>query len=364
MTNFTFAQINLRNMNKAKMLCASALGIEVTDALLAAICQYGNIDGQHGYDAPGFDNGSGYFESAPKQIAERQGKAAITIALEQYDAVAHMRATGAWVPYQIPPTQTPLVTIRPDLDSVGAMAILEMAKSRMQGGTGSYRELSESARAKIALIAKCDSFAMGEWLGPRSLPTRENRWPEMASVDGTRELAAIAAHVSDSSLSLESRVMGFIAWLTLEESEQTPYFLTRYQRRVEEQRDEMIAAIESGEIHIFSQPYPMPGHAPFIIVESTHRAALSLGYCFAPVVVARNPQTGKVTICQWREGYCDLDAVVAELDLEEAVATFRHDKVNPGRWGGSKTIKGSPQTEGTVVPLSMICDIVRKHLIA
>jgi hypothetical protein len=91
--------------------------------------------------------------------------------------------------------------------------------------------------------------------------------------------------------------------------------------------------------------------------------ALRLGYFLAPVVVAVNPghpfqsadgppQRGrKYTIAQWTAGYADLDAAVAELN-----------RLEPG-WGGSATIKGSPQGAPSRLELAAVVEAVKRSLV-
>ena len=93
-------------------------------------------------------------------------------------------------------------------------------------------------------------------------------------------------------------------------------------------------------------------------VISTHRAATSIGYCLAPVVVALNPKFqfqgsephAKFTICQFTAGYVDLKAALAELAGMEA------------GWGGSPTIGGSPQGVSSTLTINQVVEVVAKHL--
>jgi invasion protein IalB len=115
----------------------------------------------------------------------------------------------------------------------------------------------------------------------------------------------------------------------------------------------MIAALESGAIKAQTEE-----EGKIAVVVSTHRAATSVGYALAPIVVALNPtfrfQGGephqKFTICQFTGEYVDMNMAAAELAALE-----------PG-WGGSPTIIGSPQGISSKLSPDEVVAIVSKHL--
>jgi len=352
-----------RNGEYARVRVPEVIGIEVTVPALAARCAV-NLDPQHG--------------SGP-HVAACRDLAAIDLALS----------------CTLPLDGSTLATIRPDLDSVGAMAILELRRSGrlryadrsdLPGVTSGWEvDGTECGIAdRIRAVSRADRFARGPWPGPRSLPSRADRWPAVqAGASDTRELAAIAACVADSgkgSLPMADRVAIMALWLQHGEGEIPD--LERYRARVERERDEMIAALEEemidvrlrdrietrsdGSEHLLS---PDDGvwqdvfdvtrfRIPIAVVTTEHRAATMLGYCLAPVVVAENPrfrlgdgpEHRKVTICAWDVAYCDIRAALAELAA-----------IEPG-WGGSLTIGGSPQGVSSHLPIETIVRIVARHL--
>lgn len=288
----------------AKVFAAGPVyGIEVTVPALAARC-YINIDPQH-----------------TEGNAER---AAIEVALE-----AELPSEGAV-----------LTTVRADLDSVGAMAILSL---RAEGTS------LEPAMERINMVAISDKFARGGYVGPRPLPTRDNPWDEStATVESFRQLAAIAAAVADFKVPLADRVSEMKTWLLTGEEP------AQYRIQVEKERLDMITALETGRIK-----HETRSDGRIVVVETTHRAATSVGYALAPVVVALNPEfrfgpggepVRKFTICQYETGYVDLRVVFAELN-----------KLEPG-WGGSPNIGGSPQGVSSKLTIEEILTIVEKHL--
>jgi len=311
MANYRFAALDARPIPAAQaandVIFAEAphgvLGIEVTVPALAGRCVLGNIDPQHtGGDA---------------------SHAAIEEALT--------------VP--LPPDGATLATVRPDLDSVGAMACLDLLAEGVD---------LTPARERIAAIAAADTFARGGWPGPQPLPTTANPWPSEGAADGTRSLAAMAACVADFRVPLAERVAAMETWLlTGAEPE-------GYRVRVEAERADLVRALETGEISV-----SLVADDRIAVVESTHRAATAVGYAHAPVVVAKNPafRVGsgephtKFTVCVFELGkFADIKSALTELAA-----------IEPG-WGGSPTIGGSPQGVSSQLTTEQVVEVVARHL--
>ncbi len=283
--------------NEAIFARGPVLGIEVTVPALALRCSAGNIDPQH--------------------TEGDTSRAAIEDAL-------------IW---PIPVDGTLLATVRADLDSLGAMAVLSLRA----GGIG----LSPAALDRVHQIAVADKFAHGTWRGPRPL---SELW------GGDRDehpLGAIGCAVMDASRTLAERV-GLVAdWII------RGAVPDRYRERASREAADLRAELERGETTV-----DLRADERIAVVESGHRSAVRVGYCRAPVVIARNPafrfQGGaphlKYTIAQFTTGYVDLGAVAAALRGRE-----------PG-WGGSPTIIGSPQGRASEMSLDEILGTVQLHL--
>ena len=155
-----------------RLLGAATLGIEVTVPELARRCGLGNIDPQHG-------GGAG--------IGAPEGAAAIEACLTVTP----------------PPAGTTLVTVRPDLDAFGAMALLAL---RHAGDTP-----SPAMQERIDRTARADRFDHGPWPGPRPLPSRCD---EFASVtDQDPALVAVTGAMFDRELTVRDRVGLAARWL-------------------------------------------------------------------------------------------------------------------------------------------------------
>jgi hypothetical protein len=281
----------------------NVLGIEVTIPHFAERCALGNLD-HHG------------------------DKTGAPTAIEQ--AVTH----------PLPPDNAVLITIRADLDAIGAMAVLSIRATNA--------EIPEDAHRRIKTVADADIGALlaaTKWQ-PKELPSKENPWPATIAVDGNRRLSAIAAAVADFKVPLPDRVEIMKKWLLTGEEP------AGYRERVEAERQDMIAALENGQIR-----YAEVGGIATVI--SSHRAATSVGYAIAPVVVAQNPKMSqgggdpynKFTICQFAAGYANIPAALAELSQLES------------GWGGNANIGGSPQGVSSKLTLDDVVAVVKRHLI-
>lgn len=325
---YNYSTLDPRNIPVAQeansqVLGPNTLGIEVTIPALAAQCGLGNVDPQH--------------------FGENADLSAIEVACGM----------------ELPPDGAMLVTVRADLDAVGAMVMVNLRRNgdlpalifesgsvRREDGEGLLSVTDVVDR--IYLIAQSDKFARGGWPGVQSLPSRDNLWPrKTAGASDSRDLAAIAAAVSDFKLSMAERVRLMGVWLTTGEEPAS------YRAQVEKERMDMIQALENGTIKVSTD-------GRIAVVESTHRAVMTVGYALAPVVVALNPafrlQGGephrKFTVAQFTLGFVDMKTATAELNNLEA------------GWGGSPTIAGSPQGVGSALTTDQVVEVMNRHFLA
>ena len=353
-TTFKFAVLDPRNLpaaqtaNDAIFAAGPVFGIEVTVPSLAARC-IGNLDPQH-------SDGDAT-------------KAAIEVALT----------------CELPPEGATLATVRADLGSVGAMAVLSLlgkyrrfkaenpvppgfdpekaALAEMGTGSpldgvvgsdwqevtfGKYSKITDWFWRRLRQVSDADKFARGEW-SPKPLPTADNLWPFEAegAVDSTKDLAAIGAAVSDFKVSLAERVATMEKWLLTGEEP------AKYREAVEQERAELVRALADGTIKV-----SVVAEGKIAVVESTHRAATAVGYAHAPVVIALNPafRLGagephrKFTVCAYAPRHADIRSALAELAQLEA------------GWGGSPTIGGSPQGVSSTLTVEQVVEVVARHL--
>lgn len=282
-----------------------SLGIEVTDAELAARCDLGNIDPQHGY-------------ARGPAIA---GRAAIDVAL-------------GW---PLPPPGATLVTIRPDADSIGAMAVLSLRAAGVA--------FTPPMLARVDRIARADCFDYGDWASwATAHPPPVVGQTLLALSPHTPEFCALAACVgllTDNSggddLPAAVAMMG--DWLL---TGALPA------QGVDEVRRSDMAAAKAWAAGLIRVTAVCGGRVAH--VDSDYRGAMALGYRLAPVVVAEGKVRGarKVTIAQFERGHLDMAALARRLNAIEA------------GWGGSATVLGSPQNAPTSLKIGLIIGAIEE----
>ena len=223
------------NADNDKHFDGPTMGIEVTVPALAERCDQGNIDPQH-------------------TKSQSLARCAIEMA-----AVMQLPAPG-----------TRLVTVRADLDSVGAMAVLEIRR-RYEHETAMLAWAGYHAR--VEQVIKADTFNNGSWPGARPMPT-------ILEFNEGEGLAGIARAVSDFHATIEIRVAAMMNWLI--DGDAPP----AHEREARREHESMVSALESGAIDVKSY---RARKFPIAVVTSQHRSAMSIGYRVAPVVIAINP---------------------------------------------------------------------------
>jgi hypothetical protein len=263
------------------------LGIEVTDTALADACQLGNIDPQHGF-----------MRRAPANLKARS-------------------AIEAAIYWPLPPIGATLMTVLPDLDSVGAMAILEL---RAQGYS-----VTDEIRSRIDVVTRGDCFDFGSWEDwVKYHPPIESRAIAFLHSDlyDTEYLALASAVRELGSKRLSAAVNLLIGWLL------TGFVPTEVNAAYLKTQSVIATAWNNGAIHI-----KCALSDKLCIIQSELPNALNIGYRYAPVVLAEGIVSGrrKLTIAQFSDGYLDFTKLLDLLNRDE-----------PG-WGGGKNIIGSPQ---------------------
>ena len=282
----------------AALLGPRTQGVEVTEPLLAARCGMGNIDPQHRPDG---------------------------------GATAAIEAALTW---PLPPAGTQLVTIRPDADAYGAMAVLGLRAAGTQ--------IDPAMRTRIALIARADRFDHGVWPGPRPMPRDAKEMDEVGL--GEQGCGALATGLSNPALSPSDGVAAARNWIAAGVVPNT------WRDRAQGASAALFAAWRQGGVKL---SVPDPGG--IALIEGFAPGALRFGYRHAPVVVAVDDTPRgdppalwrKISVAQWQTGHVDLVSAAALLNVAE-----------PG-WGGSPSIVGSPQGRPCHSPLARVMAVLR-----
>lgn len=282
----------------APLLGPETLGVEVTEPELAVRCGLGNLDPQHGGGGP--------------------GRCAIEAALT----------------WPLPDASARLVTLRPDADAFGAMALL---RHRKAGG-----EIGTDVLCRVEAVIEGDTFQHGDWQDWRQ---RVGEPAKLLTADDAimmpEDYRAVTSLCLEDRL-VEDRVHAVGEWLA------TGQLPSRARDQARAFAERLASAWSEGRVNI-----ELIGGGQIAHLRSSVPGALSLAYRLAPVIVAEQEVRGvrKVTICQFSAGHVDLKAVADLLnDLESG-------------WGGSDTLIGSPQGTGSMLALSDIVPCVMSCLL-
>jgi hypothetical protein len=232
---------------------------------------------------------------------------------------------------ELPADGAVLATIRPDADSVGAMAVL--------ANRAAYVGIDARLVAAIGAV--------------------DRHGPQTVGFEDLHDLTVAIARISaDNKLSLEERVRWVSAILCdgfYDRNQIKELVAARDKEYEEAAADSKVTVVAGGRVSV---------------VESEHRFATSLGYEYAPIVIAYNPTYPvkfgdtskgtykKFTICRYNEFVpVDMKAILSDLNELE---TKRTD--DGAKWGGQINIVGSPQGRDAELNLEEVVGIVCRHL--
>ena len=222
---------------------------------------------------------------------------------------------------ELPQTGITIATVRPDADSLTAMAVLHLRMNNTAFIESLVREVGEFDR-----------------LGPSV--------GEMSS-----SISAIWELASDFSKDMETRVLYIAKILAgkISEKELMEFASKRIQKLEDARKNSKVELYDAGELKI-------------AFVESSHRFATNLGYELAPVVVAKNPVMPvdfkdpskgtyvKYTICRYDSNVaCDIARILKQLQQKEA------------GWGGRGDIIGSSQGVSSALDSETVLEMVQYY---
>lgn len=265
---YKYATIN----PQATTVPEQALGIEVTIPAIAALCSLGNIDPQHS------DSGN-----------------------------ANVAAIDAAMDWPLPPAGSTLATIRADLDSIGAMAVLLLRAA----------DQAFSLR-KVNAISAYDRFAVEPWQAQQPEPD----W----------EIRALNALIGDFRTPLDERVALMADWLCDAVS----------------LADEAAAARDAYASAAAACTITVHGMVALVTSVIPSRTPIDLAYKRTPIVIFHNPEARvnngpahrKYSVCVWPGTPINLAALLAALRTYE-----------PG-WAGNVASGIIGSTQGMHSPLN------------
>lgn len=233
----------------------------------------------------------------------------------QHSGGMNVAACEAALTCELPPEGATLATVRPDADSVLAMAVITMRA----GG----RPIDES---KIRLIGASDSAPNGPW--------RKGYHPP-------KEFAQVNMLTMNHVDSMIGRVDRLIDWIE------------GFGRLPD------VEPVDNSEFDI--EPSKDGRYVVVRANGSAGRGACGAGYQSAPIVIALNEAFSmrgeephrKYTIARWNSTHVPMDwaGMLEELN-----------QLEPGWGGAGNSICGSPQGTASTLSLSEVIGIVERHL--
>jgi hypothetical protein len=236
-----------------------------------------------------------------------------------------------------------IATVRPDADSLTAMAIY---KSRREHG-GAISQLDDKLISQVGLM---DRF------GPRAAEGFDGDDRN----ENQKRGIAISKIASDFRRDMGERV---VLVQQILEGNIDDKLVSEIEGLVQQRDREFVDALAASEVQIV-----VPSSLAF--VKSSHRFATQIGYAQASTVLAFNPEmpvmakdpetnrfapTGetyrKYTICRYDSHVpTDIPAILEELNALES------------GWGGRGDIIGSPQNKNSELSEEQVLSIVEKHV--
>lgn len=217
-------------------------------------------------------------------------------------------------------------TNRVDADSLAAFVA---ADRFLQGKPVDYNP-------NIAAINQHDTFQGVKWSGPK---------PIEQAFDPENKTAALASSIKVFMVTQKNiaDIEKFMDTGDVDEGVMEIYRKTQ---------QSVIDKVKSGEIEVSVK-------GGIAHVKTTMPCATNVGYAFAPVVIAENPEMKlgpqgtpfrKLSVCQHEEGYVNLTVVKETMAAQE------------NGWGGSPTFIGSPQGTSSNIEVSDIQKTVFANL--
>lgn len=236
-----------------------------------------------------------------------------------------------------------IATVRPDADSIAAMAIYK-SRSENDGNT---------AHLNIPLISH---IGMVDRFGPRAL----EGFDDEERNEHQKMVIAIAKIASDFRKTMEDRI---VLVQQILEGNIDEDLESELEGLVQQRDREFVDALAASEVNVI-----VP--RSLVFVKSSHRFATQIGYAQASTVLAFNPEmpvmaknpetnrfspTGetyrKYTICRYDSHVStDIMAILEELNALES------------GWGGRGDIIGSPQNKSSELSEEQVLAIVEKHV--
>ena len=248
------------------------------------------------------------------------------------------------IPQEVLEGKKKMATVRPDADSLGAIAVLILKEENVKNKDKEVGKnlINEKLVKAIGLLDR---------MGPAVF---KDKGKEILKLNDDEEFQKInklcrVAHyvIGVKQLPLEEKVLFMKNLLKGEISSE------EIEKIYEEDRNDLEKAKAESKIEIIND-----GKAVF--VESSAKRSMEIGYEYAPIVIAYNPNF------KWPDGHITPKYSIArydkyvKLDLKGLLEELR--KRNP-KWGGLENIIGSPQGEDPKIIPEEMKELVKKYIL-
>ena len=232
-----------------------------------------------------------------------------------------------------------IATVRPDLDSVGAIACLMLRKEGILPDEKLIKAIGFLDRKGPAVFKK---------EGKEFLEVSDEDFEKISKI-----LSAVRYKIVSQRTPLPEAILFMKKVLTgkVEEKEIESLYSKDQKELEEAKKASKVEIVCNGKV---------------ALVESAHLRAFEIGYEQADIVIAYNPNfkwpsgeiTPKFTIAR-------RDSNVKEIDLSglaEELNKIVKERGVKGTWGGRENILGSPQNEDPKISVDELVQIIEKHL--
>jgi hypothetical protein len=246
------------------------------------------------------------------------------------------------IPQEVFEGKKKIATVRPDSDAFGAIAVLILRQENERNKKENKEENFIDTKL-IKAIGLLDRFGPGVFKakGKEMLGLNDEEFQRV------QKLCRVADYYTEvKNAPFEEKIL-FIKNLL-----QGKISSEEIEKLYEEDRNDLEKAKTESKIEIINE-----GQAVFI--ESSAKRSMEIGYEYAPVVIAYNPNF------KWPDGHITPKYSIArydkyvKFDLKGLLEELR--QINP-KWGGLENIIGSPQGEDPEIKPEKMKEIIKKYI--
>jgi len=233
-----------------------------------------------------------------------------------------------------------MATVRPDMDSLGAMAVIMLRKDGKEVNSDIIKAISLLDREGPMRFKKEGRELLG-----LSGDENKDKWDEINRILRAANYKITVESMPSSEIDKKILFMEKILTGQYDKKEIDDLYIKDICDLEKARKNSKIETILSGRA---------------VFIESSYKRSMELGYDYADVIIAYNPAY------QWPDGTITPKYTIARrdkfvpFDLKKLLEQLKQR--NP-KWGGQENIIGSPQGEDPQIPPEEMKTLVEKVLI-